>query len=92
MLLASIIPAPVAPPIWPPQSVLHHLKLLYRLHVIAMLTQSEGKLIEPLQFCHQGADCVPGLLLKSQVAGVLDGLWAGDTGRTTDVPSQKIIY
>lgn len=76
-LLASIIAAPVAP-----QSVLHHLKLLYRPHVnIAMLTQSEGKLIEPLQFCHQGADCVPGLLLKSEVAGVLDGLWAGDTGR-----------
>ena len=54
-----------------------------------MLTQSEGKLIEPLQFCHQGADGVPGLLLESEVAWVLDGLQAGNTGRTAGVTSQN---
>lgn len=74
---------------WPPESVLHHLQLLYRLYVIAILTQSEGKLVEALQFGHQGADCVPGLLLKSEVAWVLDGLRARNTGRSTDVTFQK---
>lgn len=62
----------------PPESVLHPLKLLYRPYAIAVLTKSEGKLVEALQFGHQGADCVPGLLLKSEVAWVLDGLWAGN--------------
>lgn len=75
-LLAAIIPALTGPPIWPPESVLHHLKLLYRLYVVAVLTQSEGKLVEALQFGHQGADCVPGLLLQSEVTWVLDGLRA----------------
>lgn len=44
-----------------------------------MLTQSEGELVEALQFGHQGADCVPGLLLQSEVARVLDGLKASNT-------------
>lgn len=54
-----------------------------------MLTQSEGELVEPLQFGHQGADCVPGLLLQSEVAWVLDGLWARNTGRSADVTFKK---
>lgn len=40
------------------------------------LTQSQGELVEALQFGHKGADGVPGLLLQSEVAGVLDGLQA----------------
>lgn len=40
------------------------------------LTQSQGELVEALQFGHEGADGVPGLLLQSEVAGVLDGLQA----------------
>lgn len=40
------------------------------------LTQSQGELVEALQFGHKGADGVPGLLLQSEVARVLDGLRA----------------
>lgn len=40
------------------------------------LTQSQGELVEALQFGHKGADGVPGLLLQSEVARVLDGLQA----------------
>lgn len=54
-----------------------------------MLTQSEGKLVEALQFGYQGADCIPGLLLQSEVAWVLDGLWATNAGRSTDVTLQN---
>lgn len=50
--------------------------------MIAMLTQSEGKFVEALQFGHQGTDCVPGLLLKSEVAWILDGLWTKNTVTT----------
>lgn len=57
-----------------PQSVLHRLISPCRLCVRAVLTQSEGELIKALQLGHQGADCVPGLLLESQVAWVLDRL------------------
>lgn len=57
-----------------PQSVLHRLISPCRLRVRAVLTQSEGELIKALQLGHQGADCVPGLLLESQVAWVLDRL------------------
>lgn len=55
-----------------------------------MLTQSEGELIEPLQLGHKGTDRVPGLLLKSEVTWVLDGLQARNTGRGTDVTYQKM--
>lgn len=57
-----------------PQSVLHRLISPCRLCARAVLTQSEGELIKALQLGHQGADCVPGLLLESQVAWVLDRL------------------
>lgn len=40
------------------------------------LTQSQGELVEALQLGHQGADGVPGLLLQSKVARVLDRLQA----------------
>lgn len=55
---------------------MHQRLILARPHGITTLTQSEGKLVEPLQLCHQGADCIPGFLLKSEVTGVLDGLQA----------------
>lgn len=54
-----------------------------------MLTQSQGELVEAFQLGHKGADCVPGLLLQSQVSWVLDGLWAEDTGTSADVSLQK---
>lgn len=44
--------------------------------VRSVLTQAEGELVKALQLGHQGADCVPGLLLESQVARVLDRLQA----------------
>lgn len=64
-------------------------ELLDRLYIKPMLTQSEGELVEPLQLGHKGADCIPGLLLKSEVAWVLDGLQARNTSRGTDVTFQK---
>lgn len=54
-----------------------------------LLTQSEGKLVEALQLGHQGADCVPGLLLQSEVAGVLDGLQAREDGKMHRFSSLK---
>lgn len=40
------------------------------------LTQPQGELVEALQLGHKGADGVPGLLLQSEVARVLDRLQA----------------
>lgn len=54
----------------------------------ARLTQSQGELVEALQFGHQRADGVPGLLLKSEVARVLDGLQAANT----DVVLPKLVW
>lgn len=74
------IPSPIVFLSFPPLSSLSSLPsslsspfLSYTISVttLSSLTQSQGELIEAFQLGHQGADCVPGLLLQSQVTWVL---------------------
>lgn len=61
------------------KTLLSLLPVLYLYHghsVLRSLTQSQGELVEALQLGHQGANGVPGLLLQSEVARVLDRLQA----------------